>query len=232
MKVCSEIYQYNSPQFCGYRTLLGKRLDKVLENGIASDEDNKFLVNGIKKLVQKRFVQKDNLGEGMQNRIYKLDDKYVIKVPINKTVILDDMFEILPRKFSELKTYYGESLAKVGNVRILKNVSSKGKAIPAGVPKELPENFDKDNIAGYYKDFYLPTFASLPQKSYDALAHDIKKLRKMRDTVTDSNYSFDYCNPNNVVLSGKSLNIQHCYDGELWCYKHEIETIITKNRII
>lgn len=33
-------------------------------------------------------------------------------------------------------------------------------------------------------------------------------------------------------LSGKSLNIQHCYDGELWCYKHEIETIITKNRII
>ena len=26
-------------------------------------------------------------------------------------------------------------------------------------------------------------------------------------------------------LSGKSLNIQHGYDGELWCYKHELETI-------
>ena len=26
-------------------------------------------------------------------------------------------------------------------------------------------------------------------------------------------------------LSGKNLNIQHGYDGELWCYKHEVETL-------
>ena len=27
-------------------------------------------------------------------------------------------------------------------------------------------------------------------------------------------------------LSGKIISIQHGYDGELWCYKHEIEKII------
>ena len=26
-------------------------------------------------------------------------------------------------------------------------------------------------------------------------------------------------------LAGKELSIQHGYDGELWCYKHELETI-------
>jgi hypothetical protein len=26
-------------------------------------------------------------------------------------------------------------------------------------------------------------------------------------------------------LSGKRLSIQHGCDGELWCYKHELETI-------
>ena len=26
-------------------------------------------------------------------------------------------------------------------------------------------------------------------------------------------------------LSGRRLSIQHGYDGELWCYKHECETI-------
>ena len=27
-------------------------------------------------------------------------------------------------------------------------------------------------------------------------------------------------------LTGTHLSIQHVYDGELWCYKHEIEKII------
>lgn len=26
-------------------------------------------------------------------------------------------------------------------------------------------------------------------------------------------------------LSGKSISIQHVYDGELWCYKHELDII-------
>jgi hypothetical protein len=29
-------------------------------------------------------------------------------------------------------------------------------------------------------------------------------------------------------LSGKPLSIQHGYDGELWCYKHEVDKIISK----
>ena len=26
-------------------------------------------------------------------------------------------------------------------------------------------------------------------------------------------------------LSGKKISIQHGYDGDLWCYKHEVKTI-------
>ena len=207
MKVCSENYQYNSPQFCGYRTLLGKRLDKVLENCIVTDEDNKFFEKEIKKLVQKRFQKKQSVGEGTQNRVVKLDDKYVLRVPINTYYYIDDKLLIIAQKFSNLKTYFGEPVAQIGNVEILKNASPNKRAISAGVPKHLPDNFANSDIASYYRNFYLPLFASVPQKSYDALAADIKKLSKMKDTETNLNYSFDYYNPNNIVLSGKILRM-------------------------
>ena len=29
-------------------------------------------------------------------------------------------------------------------------------------------------------------------------------------------------------LSGKTLSLQHGYDGELWCYKHEMDYINQK----
>ena len=48
-------------------------------------------------------------------------------------------------------------------------------------------------------------FAKLPQKSFDAIAKDCDLLNKMGKK--DHSYSFDYNNPNNFVLVGKTLRI-------------------------
>lgn len=215
----------NSVNFTGCRTLLGKRLDKVISEGMISPDDNLFLVKELKKLLEKRMKTSQNLGEGMQNRIYKIDDKYVMRVPINRAVITDDKVILCKRKYADLKTYYGEPLAIFGNIKILKNACPKGNAIPAGIPKELPKNFDKNNLSSYYSNFYLPIFANVPQRSYDMLARDIKTLG---DIVENKyiRYTFDYFNPNNVVLSGKTLKMTDEVDMTIWENKNTISDML------
>lgn len=198
-------YNSNSVNFCGYRTKLGRKLDEVLKLGEISPSDNEFLLCELKKLLEKRINQTKNLGEGMSNRVYKIDDKYVIKIPLNKSIMLDNSIVIKPQKYGDLKAYYGEPVFEAGNIQILRNASSKGQAIPAGVPKSLPDGYEKSDIQGYYSDFYLPTFANLPQRSYDALASDMKTLSERCENSI--HFTFDYYNPNNVVLSGKSLRM-------------------------
>lgn len=195
----------NSVNFTGYRTNLGKKLDEVLKLGEISPKDNDFLISEIKKLLEKRLNHAKNLGEGMSNRVYKIDDKYVLKVPLNKSIMIGDKIVLKPQKYGDLRNYFGEPVFEAGNVQVLKNVSPKGRAIPAGVPKQLPDGFEKSDVQGYYSTFYLPTFANLPQKSYDALARDMKTLSEK--TENRIHFTFDYYNPNNVVLSGKSLRM-------------------------
>lgn len=219
VKVCaSNNIQYNnsnSVNFTGYRTLLGKKLDEVLRLGNISFEDNEFLVRELKKLLEKRLNQAQNLGEGMSNRVYKIDNKYALRVPINKTMITDNKVILQERKFNNLKMYYGEPVATIGNIQIMKNASSNGSAIPAGVPKKLPESFDKSDIHGYYSRFYLPLFAGVPQRSYNALARDMKTLASMAENQY-AYFTFDYFNPNNVVLTGKTLKMTDDIDKTIW----------------
>lgn len=209
MKVYSINYEYNSANsvnFTGYRTMLGKKIDQVLKLDKISADDNRFLVNEIKKLLSKRLEQSKNMGEGTQNRVYKIDDKYVLRIPINKSIMLSNQVVLKHRKFASLKNYYGEALVELGNVQILKNATPGKNSMPAGIPKVLPDNYKKNDLTGYYNNLYLPTFANIPQKSYNALAKDMSILNSIRD-VNGVNFSFDYYNPNNVVLSGKTLKM-------------------------
>ena len=224
MKINNNNIQYNT-NFTGYRTLLGRRLDKVISNGLVTEEDNLFIVREITKLYQKRISDYKNLGEGMQNRVYKIDDKYVFKIPIDRPVKLGDKLVIEKQKYGNLKTYYGETIAKLGNLRILKNVSPKGKAIPAGVPKDLPKEYAKDDIVKYYGEVYLPSFANIPQRSYDMLAQDIKTLGNLVEKKY-IHYTFDYFNPNNVVLAGKSLRMTDDVEMTVWNNKNTISDLL------
>ncbi len=109
------------------------------------------------------------VGQGFHGVVYKIDDRYVLKVSHKDKPYADMLDKIKELKFSDLKTYYGEPVAKFYDVQILKNVSSKGLHIPAGIPqKDIGLKTEKE-CSEYYEKIYLPLFSSLPQKSFDAV---------------------------------------------------------------
>lgn len=197
-------YKNTSPQFCSYKTSFSKKLDNVLLKKRASKEDKTLLSEKLNNLLNTK-LQNRFLGEGANGQVYKIDDEYVLKTLYNSGIENTKFDSLGNDKFSELKNYYGEPVAKFSDVTILKNVSSNGEHIPVGVPDRVSKNGLKEECIAYYEKMYLPRFADLPQKSYNGLAQDLNRLNKMGRGL--NNYKFDYLNPNNFVLVGKSLRI-------------------------
>lgn len=196
---------YQKPvQFTGYTSALGKRLDTVIKNDSITAEDNVFISKKITRFVNEKARPSKRLGQGFHEGVYKIDDKYVMKIPIQTSANNPENSEnlIFPQRlFSELKTYFGETIAKLGDAKILKNVSSNGKHIQAGVSDKYVCAHTYDEIQQYYQTEYLPIFAKLPQRSFDNIAKDCARLN------AKGNYEFDFFNPNNFVLVGKTLRI-------------------------
>lgn len=190
-------------QFTGYTSALGKRLDKVIKNGKISPEDDVFISEQITRFVNEKNHPLKRLGQGCHERVYKVDDKYVMKIPlVTQKKNSENETLLFPKKlFSELKTYFGETIAKLGEAKVLKNISSNGKHIQVGVPDQYVNNHTYDEIQHYYLNEYLPTFVKVPQRSFDNIAKDCARLN------AKGNYEFDFFNPNNFVLVGKTLRI-------------------------
>ncbi len=203
----SNIYsnrQYTSPQFCSYKTTFSKKLEEVIAKKRASNEDKNLLSKELNNMLGDK-LDKRFLGEGANGQVYKIDDKFVMKTS-HSIEPKDVKFDSLCKgKFASLKSYYGEPVAKFSDISILKNVSSNGEHIPVGVPDSITTKSSKEDCIAYYEKYYLPRFAELPQKSYDGLAQNLNRLNKMGRGL--NNFKFDYFNPNNFVLVGKSLRI-------------------------
>ncbi len=195
-----------NPAFCGYtRTKFGRAIDSFIKEGHNSDSACQQL-NTILNLFLKHLSFASKLGEGFRGIVYKIDDKYVLKV--NKHIRDMDVYPKLPEGniFKGLKSYYGASVVDFNKwVKVLKNVTSYGKHIQAGVPDVKEARLTLPEKAAVWSSDYLPRFASLPQKCYDALAHDFAALNKVKHN--GQSYAFDTNNPNNFVLAGKSLRI-------------------------
>ncbi len=212
--ITPRINQYNnhintSPSknknFKGYTTVFSKELDKVIKNGGCSFQQEKKLVALLKDFLQNKLTHKRLIGEGHYGKVYKLDTKYVVKVLDKETIFADNLSSLSKNKFKNLKTYYGEPVAEFYDAFILKNMSGRSHQIPVGVPKKFTKFYSEEDCENYYKKVYLPIFSSVEQKSYNAIAKDCLELNKMNDG--DYYYNFDYCNPNNFVLTGKTLRI-------------------------
>ena len=194
-----------SVNFKGYTTLFSKELDKVLKNGRPQWKQEQKLVNLLNEVMGRKIKSANLIGEGHYGRVYKLDSKYVLKV-LDKEQIFSGMLTGLSRgKFKNLKTYYGEHIAEFEDVYVLKNLSPHSLHMPVGVPQKFSKVYSQKDCENYYAKVYLPLFAKIPQKSYNAIAKDCKELNKMSNGEYFLN--FDYCNPNNFVLYGKSLRI-------------------------
>ena len=191
--------------FKGYTSTFTKELETVLKQGRATFEQENMLVKLLHKFMQTKMSHQKLLGEGHYGKVYKIDSKYVLKVLDKEKNYADILNGLSQKKFKNLKTYYGEPVAEFYDVFVLKNMSPKTVQVSAGVPKKFAKFYSEQECRAYYEKVYLPLFASVPQKSYNAIAKDCAELNKMNDGEYFLN--FDYCNPNNFVLSGKSLRI-------------------------
>lgn len=197
--------QYRPQQFTGYKSVFSRRLQRVVAEGKADDTEKTFLTDWIQKFVASKLKAGRRIGEGFHGEVFKIDDKYVLKIHKNYKPYADIMDEVPKQKFTSLKTYYGEPVASFLDVKILNNVSSNGKHIQAGIPQKYSRTMTEEQCKKYLEKVYLPIFSEVPQKSFDAIAKDCDTLNKLG--TDDVSYTFDYLNPNNFVLVGKTLRI-------------------------
>lgn len=201
-------YNFNRSRrlnFAGHTSVFGKNLEAVLSKGYVTPSEEDKLVAYLQKFLGKKLKASRKLGEGIHGVVYKIDDKFCLKIKKDKTPSAEYMEPLNDRKFADLKTYYGECVAKFGDVEILKNVSSDGRHIQVGIPGDVSLRNTADDANCYYETISLPRLASIPQKSFDQVVEDCVKLNKKSEYC--KSYGFDYRNPNNFVIVGKQLKI-------------------------
>ncbi len=202
----SEIHSYPSNiSFQGYKSKFSKTLETVLQQGFMDDAQKNYMTHYMDTFVREKVRPNNKIGEGFYNSIYRLDDSYVVKVPKHRMDKPIGEVQILKRLFEGLKTYFGEELIKFGDIRILKNVSSNKKQMPLGLTNQYSRTHTPEECETYYNNVILPTFSSLPQRSFDKIAKDFARLNDMADGKFA--YRFDFQNPNNIVLVGKTLRL-------------------------
>lgn len=196
---------YFKPTFCGYtRTKLGRCIDEFISSPSGSEDNPNKLIMLFYEFMNKK--QKKKLGEGCRACVYKVDDKYVLK--INKKIKEDSLFPTLGNEdiFGGVKAYFGSSVLSMNSgIKILKNVSSKGKHTPVGIQFNSTSTMPLLERTALWNSKYLPAFSKLPQKAFDDLAKSFAKLNEIE--VDGYNYAFDTLNPNNFVLVGNSFRI-------------------------
>ncbi len=208
-----EIQKTSPLSFQGYKSKVGRKIERLIENGIITPIEREE----ISKLLDKKIKPERCCGIGMHGAVYKIDDYYVVKVPSKRDaydrIQIDE--GIVPQIFKHLKTYFGEAVARIKDFYILKNVSGKEKihtqiGVPLELFKEMPtyKLYNEENLhklREHYRKTSLPALARTSQKSYDAIAKDCDQLNKMGDNTIQ--YMFDYKNPNNFVIVGPTLRV-------------------------
>ena len=171
--------------FDGYKSKLGHKLDKLIEHGSFQPKECDDLCN----LLQKKIKPDRCCGMGMHGEVYKIDDYYVVKVP-NKKDAYDHITineGVVNPFFHELKTYFGETLARIKDYYILKNVSTREKKhTPIGIPFELYKDMPLYDI---YSDEKMngkksiafnitiqPSIKTLTKEEIDLISNEIIKL--------------------------------------------------------
>lgn len=191
------------PNFQGVRAPFSDKFERIINKTDISDVEKKELLALLKVEVDKIFSQRRFLGRGKSNSVYKIDDDYVIRIGVNQGLTLGDFFKTEKLSVADkLKSYFGRVYAKFGTVQILKNAILDDKALNAGVPIEMKK---ADKIIKFYRDTYLPEFASLPQQAFDNIANDFKILNTVQHK--DLYYKFDVVNPNNFIKTNDTIRI-------------------------
>lgn len=191
-----------SINFNGYKTSFSKKFENFMKNETISAENLSDLQNSLRDVVSRKMTPKYYMGEGRFNKVYRIDDYYVFRLnkdyqPSVQTPVKNQ----IPKR--NLKTYWGDILAKFGNISIVKNaIGNKKDIVNAGIPFELLTASPYKRKIAMIKS--LKTFAKLPQGAYDKVAKDFVELNKQSDGYRRH---FDCNNPNNFIKVGKQIKI-------------------------
>ena len=188
--------------------LLEKNIDKVLQKprfSILSKLKLQLLLN---KTLPQILTDKNFINNGGNASVYKLSEKYVLKINHEKSKksIFNFLNFIKPKdkKFNSIQNYYGSPLIIFGNMQILKNASSGISSRVCGLPYSASRPSYKE-VINYEKDF-IPYLASLPQESYTNLAKNLNNLNKISNNKKEY-YMPDFLNPNNFLIVDNKFRI-------------------------
>ncbi len=186
-----------------------KLLDHAIDSVVYSDGiniGNKMKFHKILKAALPSILQPENyLNCGRDSKVYRISDKYVAKVKRGhyekNSVNFWNATHVPGRRFRDLDFYYGEPVAKVGHVEILKNATPDGKNIFCGT-KFNSKSYPNTSSLEKYETEYLPLCSSLPQESFDNFARNLSKLNRIKPkNYGKKGYYPDIENPNNIIIS-------------------------------
>lgn len=193
----------NLVSFGAYKSDFSKHLEEAV-NSTPDYKRDDLLDIEFKSIYDGKMNGKNCIGIGSFNSVYQIDDVYVMRVPKNPVDCSPRAYlgklnrlenDIEKQIAKRLSIYYGNKVAKFGNIAILKNVFGDKKHVSAGIPAYLVGYEDRYK---YFSNTYLPEFASLPQQAYDNIAHDLKVLNEYKNKYGQC-YSYDVLNPNNFI---------------------------------
>lgn len=189
----------NQPAFRAYKSVFSKKLNELIVKPYFDDSDIIEISDKFKQVLKTRINNKHLLGEGTRGKIYKIDSEYVLKLPLEENQKYK--FSLGKKIYTDLKTYFGETIASFGKIKIIRNVSKTGKQKPIGLPytQKWLTSTQKTN---YYENICFPQLQKLPQKAFDELAKDCALLNSKHVGC-----KFDYANPNNFIIVGNKVKI-------------------------
>ncbi len=191
-----QISNYN-PSFCGYKSEFGKKLNKYLSENIRDKNKEKAIVESLSDIIPDKITESNIKGSGWHGIVYGIDDDFVVKLGRRAKPKIGRFTVLKDETTKNLKTYYGNIIAKIGNMQIMKNALKTKNTLPAGLPGRWMSRGQK---LEYYNNVYLKHFVELPQSAYDEIANDFKTLNSLGK-------EFDTINPNNFIADGKKIKI-------------------------
>ena len=208
----NSIQSNNNVSFYGYKTKFSKDLEHFIAKKRPSEYDSFELKNKMSELVEKRVNDKYFIGEGKSNKVYRIDDYYIMRFNKYSKPYVSKPVKESKNEDKGLKTYFGDVLVRFGNIKIIKNaMAGKKDTVEAGMPFNLlkSNNMKLKNVSIKKS---VSEFATLPQSAYDKIANDFNTLNK---NSKGYHRKFDCQNPNNFIKVGKQIRIVDDIDNGL-----------------
>lgn len=70
---------YTSPNFTGYKSVFGKKLEKAMTSQKITRQSASRLLDDFADMYDKKVIPDKKIGSGFYGTVYKIDDYYVLK---------------------------------------------------------------------------------------------------------------------------------------------------------